>query len=151
MPLLASNIPYPYSLPLICFKNLRTGTSLVVQWLRLMLPMQGVRVQSLVGELKSHMPCDVAKNYKKKKKNLCTARFENLNSRPLDFPSLSLPITFVNLSLGNFFMRWQRIGSNRMNLNWVNYQGKEETKHFLPNPSLSSLPTHAHRFFQFLT
>ena len=28
----------------------------VVQWLRLHLPMQGVRVRSLVGELKSHMP-----------------------------------------------------------------------------------------------
>ena len=32
------------------------GTSLVVQWLRLRLPMQGVRVQSLVRELRSHMP-----------------------------------------------------------------------------------------------
>ena len=32
------------------------GTSLVVQWLRLRLPMQGVWVRSLVGELRSHMP-----------------------------------------------------------------------------------------------
>ena len=32
------------------------GTSLEVHWLRLCLPMQGVRVQSLVGELRSHMP-----------------------------------------------------------------------------------------------
>ena len=32
------------------------GTSLVVQWLRLRLPVQGVRVRSLVGELRSHMP-----------------------------------------------------------------------------------------------
>ena len=31
------------------------GTSLVVQWLRLHLPMQGAWVQSLVGELRSHM------------------------------------------------------------------------------------------------
>ena len=31
-------------------------TSLVVQWLRLHLPVQGVQVQSLVGELRSHMP-----------------------------------------------------------------------------------------------
>ena len=30
------------------------GTSLVVQWLKLHLPMQGVRVQSLVGELRSY-------------------------------------------------------------------------------------------------
>ena len=31
-------------------------TSLVVQWFRLHLPVQGVQVQSLVGELRSHMP-----------------------------------------------------------------------------------------------
>ena len=31
-------------------------TSLAVQWLRLHFPMQGVRIQSLVGELRSHMP-----------------------------------------------------------------------------------------------
>ena len=32
------------------------GTSLAVQWLGLHLPIQGVLVQSLVGELRSHMP-----------------------------------------------------------------------------------------------
>ena len=32
------------------------GTSLTVQWLGLCLPMQGLRVRSLVGELGSHMP-----------------------------------------------------------------------------------------------
>ena len=32
------------------------GTSLVVQWLTICLPRQGTRVQSLVGELTSHMP-----------------------------------------------------------------------------------------------
>ena len=32
------------------------GTSLAVQWLGLRLPMQGVRVRSLVGELRFHMP-----------------------------------------------------------------------------------------------
>jgi len=32
------------------------GTSLVIQGLRLRLPMQRVQVQSLVGELRSHMP-----------------------------------------------------------------------------------------------
>ena len=31
------------------------GTSLVIQWLRIRLPMQGMQVQSLVGELRSHM------------------------------------------------------------------------------------------------
>ena len=33
------------------------GISLAVQWLRLCLSMQGVWVRSLVGELRSHMPC----------------------------------------------------------------------------------------------
>ena len=32
------------------------GTSLMVQWLRIHLAMQRIRVQSLVGELRSHMP-----------------------------------------------------------------------------------------------
>jgi len=32
------------------------GTSLVVQWLRIWLAMQGTRVQSLVGEVRSYMP-----------------------------------------------------------------------------------------------
>ena len=30
--------------------------SLVVQWLGICLPVQGMRLQSLVGELRSHMP-----------------------------------------------------------------------------------------------
>ena len=34
----------------------RDGTSLLLQWSRLYLTMQGVPVQSLVWELKSHMP-----------------------------------------------------------------------------------------------
>ena len=33
-----------------------SGTSLVVQWLRIHLSMQGTRVRSLLGELRSHMP-----------------------------------------------------------------------------------------------
>ena len=33
-----------------------TGTSLAIQWLRLHLSMQGVQVQSLVRELRYHMP-----------------------------------------------------------------------------------------------
>ena len=35
---------------------LTAGTSLVVQSLRICLPMQGIQVQSLVGELRSHRP-----------------------------------------------------------------------------------------------
>ena len=34
----------------------KEGTSLVVQWLRIRLPMQGTGVRSLVGELRSHRP-----------------------------------------------------------------------------------------------
>ena len=37
-------------------KNNVEGTSLVIQWLRLHLPMQEVWVQPLVGELGSHIP-----------------------------------------------------------------------------------------------
>ena len=45
-------------------KNNVEGTSLVIQWLRLHLPMQEVWVQPLVGELGSHIP----HGQKKKKK-----------------------------------------------------------------------------------
>ena len=38
-------------------KALGRGTSLVVQGLRLYLPVGGVQVRSMVGELKSHVPC----------------------------------------------------------------------------------------------
>ena len=37
-------------------RMINTGTSLMVQWLRLHHPMQGVWVWSLVQELRSHMP-----------------------------------------------------------------------------------------------
>ena len=43
-----------YFLFLSCFLKSISGTSLVVQWLRIRLPMQGMRVQSLVRELRSH-------------------------------------------------------------------------------------------------
>ena len=36
--------------------HMEAGTSLVVQWLRIHLAMHGTWVQSLVGELRSHMP-----------------------------------------------------------------------------------------------
>ena len=42
--------------PKNCLFNIHTGTSLVVQWLGLRLPVQGVKVRSLIGELGSHMP-----------------------------------------------------------------------------------------------
>ena len=50
-------------LPILCWTPngfikyiVEKRTSLAVQWLRLHLPMQGVRVRPLVGELRSHMP-----------------------------------------------------------------------------------------------
>ena len=46
-----------------------TGTSLVVQWLKILLPMQGTQVLSLVKELRSYMSHGMAKLKKKKKKN----------------------------------------------------------------------------------
>ena len=39
------------------YKKPPIGTSLAVQWLRLHLPMQGVLVKPVVGELSLHMPC----------------------------------------------------------------------------------------------
>ena len=44
----------PHGLPCCLAHFLRTSP--VAQWLRLCLPMQGTRVPSLVGELRSHMP-----------------------------------------------------------------------------------------------
>ena len=46
------------------------GTALVVQWLRLRLPMQGVQAWSLVGKLRSHMP-QGQKNQNMKQKHYC--------------------------------------------------------------------------------
>ena len=43
-------------------KNIAIGTSLVVQWLRLCLPMQKVQVQSLIGDLGSHVSQGATKN-----------------------------------------------------------------------------------------
>ena len=46
--------PCPLPIPSIPNAPKLGGNSLVVQWLRLRLPMQGVRVQSLIRELRSH-------------------------------------------------------------------------------------------------
>ena len=39
----------------ISLKTIHLGISLVVQWLRIHLPMQDTLVQSLAGEVRSHM------------------------------------------------------------------------------------------------
>lgn len=53
--------------PPLCLDD-SDGTSLVVQWFRLLLPVQGMRVESLVEELRSCRLCGVAKKILKKKK-----------------------------------------------------------------------------------
>ena len=52
---------------------------MLVQWLRLRLPMQGVWVQSLVGELRSHMPRGQRKQtyYIQKNKHKNTVNFSS--------------------------------------------------------------------------
>ena len=47
-------------------RNLYSGDFLVVQWLGLSAFKAGAWVQHLVGELRSHMPCHMAKKKKKK-------------------------------------------------------------------------------------
>ena len=44
----------------------------MVQWLRLLLPMQDVWVQSLVGKLRSHMTLDQKNQNIKKRSNVVT-------------------------------------------------------------------------------
>ena len=42
-------------------------TSLAVHWLRIYLPMQNAPVHTLVGDLRSHTPCGMAKKQNKTK------------------------------------------------------------------------------------
>ena len=44
------------------------GTSLPIQWLRLHLPMQGVRVRSLVWEVRSYVLCSLINENVKQKR-----------------------------------------------------------------------------------
>ena len=56
------------------------GTSLEVQWLRLRLPMQGVQVRSLVGELRSHVPH--SQKTKTKQKQYCNKFNKDFKNGP---------------------------------------------------------------------
>jgi len=60
----------PFSSPPLSSLKGNLGTSLAVQWLRLCLPIQGLQVQSLAGELRSHMPHGQKKK-KKSQKQYC--------------------------------------------------------------------------------
>ena len=57
-------------------KRKKVKTSLVIQWLELCLPLQGVQVQSLVGEPRSHMPC--RQKAKHKTSNIVTNSIKTL-------------------------------------------------------------------------
>ena len=54
-----------------------TRTSLVVWWLRLCLPMQKVRVQSLVGDQRSHVPV-TKKPKQRNRSNIVTSSIKTL-------------------------------------------------------------------------
>ena len=54
---LVTKLPPPSYISCVSvYSRISSGTSLVVQWLRIWLPVQGTWVQSLVLELRSHMP-----------------------------------------------------------------------------------------------
>ena len=54
------------------------GTSLIVQWLRLLLPMHRMPVWSLVRELKSHMPCGQKNQNIKNRSKIVTKSIKTL-------------------------------------------------------------------------
>ena len=72
-------------------KTPRGGTSLVVQWLELPLPVQGVWIQSLIRELRSHMPQGITPKHKTEARGLC--------NRPLFWSHL-----WVNFPQGLVFL-----------------------------------------------
>ena len=57
------------------------GTSLVVQWLRFFLPMQGVQFQSLVMDLRSHMPHAVKIPKHEQQKKYCKNSIKDLKKK----------------------------------------------------------------------
>ena len=77
------------------FKALKKGlmgTSLAVQWLRLCASNAGAEVQSLVGKLRSHMPCGAAK--KNKKERNCKEKKCLMNPPTLGIPIIRFPSSF---------------------------------------------------------
>ena len=58
-----------------------TGTSLAVQWLRRCLLLQGMLVRSLIGELRSHMPCSL-RNQNTKRKPYCNKFNKDVEEGP---------------------------------------------------------------------
>ena len=79
------------------------GTSLVVQWLRLGLPIEeGVQIQFLVWELISHMP-QGQQNQNIKKKQYCNKLNKNLKKKGLSFLFLlSLALFTSSMTVDKF-------------------------------------------------
>ena len=76
-PGLAPNMNLQYLLSLgnfwkVCWFKVTSGISMTVQWLRLHLPMEGVWVRPLFGELRSHMPWTESKNQRQNRSNIVT-------------------------------------------------------------------------------
>ena len=80
-----------------------TGTSLAVQWLELHLPMQGVWIQSLVRELRSHIPRG------QKTKNCETEAYDNTLNKDFKNGFLFLKEHLLTQNLRKF----QEIVKNR--------------------------------------
>ena len=84
----------------------------MVQWLRLHLPLQGLWVQSLVGELRYHMPQGEAENIKNFKRRILSQTcsktkilmilFEPLNAAILETRSYSNILQWYE-SIASFF------------------------------------------------
>ena len=69
------------------FKTLHWGTSLVVQWLRIHLPMQRTRVWPLTGKLRYHM-CKATKPAHHKKR-ACAAKMKKRERETLHWETLA--------------------------------------------------------------
>ena len=77
-----------------CQKSIVFGTSLAVHWLKHHLPMEGMRVWSLVGELRSHIPRG-PKNQNIKQKQYCNKFDKGFKNGPQKLKKkYSLPLCF---------------------------------------------------------
>ena len=74
---------------------MRGGTSLAVWWLRLRLPMQGLWVQSLIEEIRSHKPCS-RKNQSINQKQYCSKFNEDFKNGPHQKKNLLKKISVVS-------------------------------------------------------
>ena len=69
----------PHQVLIMKLRKTPSGTSLMVQWLRLCLPIQGIQVQSLVQDLRSHIG---ASTQNIKQKQYCNKFNKNFKNGP---------------------------------------------------------------------